>query len=208
MLLSFHNAFAEKRIKGSAIDVCLPLFIRLLQDKFQKFVDGGAGVGQTTEFYKKSLLENLNSENHSTALITCYEPLPENFENLKEKFGFDNNILLENCAIAHENGFSSFIVPSRIKEGIDSSGWSSNTSYNGFLPDVNQKNPNLEEIFVRISRLEDSLSYVPDFVKLDLQGGELNALFGMGQLLRKTKVFYIEHQLLNYNNACDYLSRN
>jgi len=79
MILALHNAFAAGRIKGSGLDYLLPVLTSKLQDRFCRFVDGGAGVGSTGKTYDRILTECLSEKNQQHAKITCYEPLEENF---------------------------------------------------------------------------------------------------------------------------------
>lgn len=57
-------------------------------------------------------------------------------------------------------------------------------------------------------RMDEDLTATPDFVKLDLQGGELEAIKGMGRFLSDVKVLYVEAQLNMDNDACQYLAEN
>jgi FkbM family methyltransferase len=205
MLLAFHNAFSSKRIAGAAVDFVLPTLAKHLQGGFCRFVDGGAGIGGTAVEYDKVLEANLDEANAGSATVTCYEPLAENFAELSQRLADHTRCRLRNVAVANANGKTAFIVPSR--QAGNAAHWGAGTSYNGFVND-NRPDPGYEKVDVDMVRIEDDVSEPQDFVKLDLQGGELEAIKGMGSLLKDAKVLYVETQLLADEKACDYLSEN
>ncbi len=81
--------------------------------------------------------------------------------------------------------------------------WGRGTSYNGFIDDGKSAAPTVD---VKVVRIEDDLTEAPHFIKLDLQGGELEAIKGTGKFLVDVKVLYVETQLLGKENTCRYLS--
>jgi FkbM family methyltransferase len=192
MLLALHNAFEANRIEGSAIHYILD---RVTNDHFCRFIDGGAGIGSETKRYLKIFEKNYVKNGH----VTCYEPLPENFATMKERLPIEG-VTLRQVAISNKSGNSKFSVPTRMP---DDTFWPKGTSFNGFL---SERESNFETINIETVRIVDDIDFSPSFVKLDLQGGERDAVMGMGSLVERTKIFYIESQLLSHNNACSILS--
>ena len=205
MLLAFHNAFAESRLEGNGMDFMLPLLTRRLQEKFCHFVDGGAGIGHTGQGYQRVLESCLDERNKDGARISCYEPLEENFVEMSKRLDDPYRYMLRKLAVSSANTTMKFVVPHR--QTADNGAWGRGTSYNGFIDDGSNQS-NYETVEVQAVRLEDDLVTTPDFVKLDLQGGELEAIRGLGGMLPDVKVLYIETQLMNNESACQYLAEN
>lgn len=203
MLLAFHNAFASSRVEGNAIDFILPAMTKKLQKDFRHYVDGGAGIGHTGLEYNRILESCLEDENKADARITCYEPLSENFTEMTKRLTDTQRFDLRKLAVSSANKPTKFIVPHR--QTAESEAWGRGTSYNGFI-DNGTPHSGYETIEVDMVRLEDNLNTAPDFVKLDLQGGELEAIKGLGNMLADVKVLYIETQLLGNEQACQYLA--
>lgn len=203
MILAFHNAFSSDRLTGNAIDFILPKLAKDFSEEFCRFVDGGAGIGGTAMEYSRILAANLDESAFNKARITCYEPLLENYTEMTNRLANIDICRLRNAAIANTNGTARFCVPRR--QTGNSETWGKGTSYDGFLNDTQQY---YESIEVNTVRMEDDLDGPQDFVKLDLQGGELDAIRGLGKLLSETKLLYIEAQLMKDNDACQYLAEN
>lgn len=203
MLLAFHNAFSNARLTDNALDFMLPALTRRLQDGFCRYVDGGAGIGHTAQTYSRILDTNLGDDIKPYAKVVCYEPLPENFAEMTQRLAGSERFDLRQLAVSSKNKSLNFVVPHR--QTADSAAWGRGTSYNGFVGD-SRHHPNYESIAVEAVRLEDNLGMLPDFVKLDLQGGELDAIKGLGNMLADVKLLYIETQLLGQELACQFLA--
>lgn len=204
MFLALHNAFASGRIKGNALDTLLPRFVDAMQEEMCRFVDGGAGIGHTALAYQRILNTHLRAPVRERARIHCYEPLAENFREMSGRLGDGTEFVRRQCAVTNESGHMTFVVPSRL-EG-NSEQWGNGTSYNGFVLPQGGSSGQYETIEVRTVRLEDDLDAPADFVKLDLQGGELEAVKGLGALLEQAKVLYTECQLLSNEGSSEYLA--
>ncbi len=200
MLFALHNAFSAGRLNQSGLNYLLPALTHRLQTRFCRFVDGGAGIGDTAKAYNQILRSNLNDENKPHARLTCYEPLKENFVVMNERLKGDQ-YKLHQAALCNFKGTTNFNVVSRMSGTVDH--WSPGTSYCGF---IGEDVPSYEAVEVSTVRLQDDLEYTPDFVKLDLQGGEFEALKGLGDQLAMTKLTYTETQLFGKPEAAEYLA--
>lgn len=192
MLNALQSMLAKLPATTSVLDVVLPRVTRELQDEFVYWVDGGAGVGTSSTGYAAILERDLQPEYLGSALVVCYEPLPENVLVLKQRLGHDPRYLIRDVAVASRTGTATFTVPSRIT-AAGAGPWAQGTSYAGSLC---PGSPSSESIAVQTVRLDEESVPRFDFVKLDLQGAEIDALQGMGTRLQEVKLFYVETQLL------------
>lgn len=162
-------------------------------------IDGGAGWGDTAKTIAEATAEN--------GLIYAFEPFPGNHRFFN---GCDSRIRLVKSAIADSIGTTSFLVPQVVEandpwanKGLE--GYSSV----GHLPDqapfwkvlarsvrgvfqVSHRS-SCVPIQVSVTRIDRAVQEAHiDFVKLDLQGAEYQALVGMGNLLDETDMLWIE----------------
>ena len=211
MLLALHEAFASSRLTGSGLDYLLPRLVAKLQSQFCRFVDVGAGVGTTALEYHKILQTSLDTGllrrlrgDRPPASITCYEPLPENFAELSKRLAGLRECRLRKAAAWNANGTEMFTVPNR--QTADADTWGVGTSWEGTILQNKRKRRKYESVEVSTVRLEDDLDEVPDFVKLDLQGGEMPAIEGLGGMLDDIKLLYVETQLMKQEPTCQFLA--
>lgn len=176
--------------------------IEVVNRQFPKFidvmVDGGAGIGH---------IINLVLTKHPELNVIAYEPLPENARVLRAKFREQSNVDIREVALGNRSGTCRFEVPTISRKGIDNSPWIPGTSAEGavrryglvktsklIVKKVIRWDPR-PSIEVKINRLESDLQVAPDLLKLDLQGGEPEAIEGLGHFLAETKVVKLEHEL-------------
>jgi FkbM family methyltransferase len=179
---------------------------------FRDMVDGGAGWGETSE----SMIQ------FGTESSRCFafEPFPGNHIFFNKR---DSRIELIKFALDNRDKKSKFFIPSTVKNNSEwgrqgLTGYSSVGSlekkslvflksklnrrlrsfflkepYEGFSIDVESK---------RGDQVLEIVDAEIDFMKLDLQGGELNALHGMENLLKNLPFMWIEFlgdkELLDY----------
>jgi len=186
--------------RESLLDTLLPNAIREFGPEFSRFADCGAGVGETSVIYS-ALLEKhlLETDNHNFSVV-CFEPLPENIYQLKKASQKHAGISVRPVAVSNFNGKSTFSIPSRMSS-VENEAWIPGTSFDGHLGQSGS-----EAIEVDVIRLDEEDSF--DFLKLDLQGGELAALHGLGKKLREVKVAYAETQLLSKSDTVNFLRDN
>lgn len=147
-------------------------------------LDGGAGSGATA----RKMLKHLGED----ARIYAFEPFPGNHRFFVE---VDNRIELIPKALAESKKIMSFYVSSTV--GEDSTwGKGDMTGYSsvGYLREMGGEN-NPKIITVDCVRADEAISKEQHvgFIKLDLQGGELNALKGMPRLLSKAAFLWVEY---------------
>ena len=139
-------------------------------------LDVGANVGLWTRWFKEN----------GAGRIDCFEPVPETAECLRR-----NTRDLADCNI-HEIGLSDTkktLTLYNVAERPDS-GFYTSTPYKTFLT------PYLE---IQCEKLDD-LNMDPTFIKVDIQGGEMDFLLGAEQTIRRCKPgFMIEGELEDPN---------
>lgn len=148
-------------------------------------LDGGAGSGSTA----KQMLNYLSDDAH----IYAFEPFLGNHRFFAKS---DHRIELIPKALAESNKSMTFYVPSTVGEN---SKWGKHgmTGYSsvGYLQEIGDATPNAMFTTVDCVRADDFISQNDQvgFIKLDLQGGELNALKGMPRLLSIASFLWIEY---------------
>ena len=164
---------------------------------FRVALDGGAGQGEATE----EILRNMESD----AVCHAFEPFPGNhrfFEQLN-----DPRVILHKRALANDRGQHDFLVTSVVKadsawgaegkEGYSSVGHLVHGAPNGGV------NPGGQLLSVETVRADDFIDSAADFIKLDLQGGELPALKGMERHFRNCYFAWVEFSM--QEGLLDYL---
>lgn len=145
-------------------------------------IDGGAGAGTISRRMLKTL--------HPSRNIYAFEPFPGNHKFFRPE---ENQIKLIKKALAETTCRRTLKVHSVVskdspwgKEGYE--GYSSI----GYLS--KGSSPQGLDVEVECTRADDELHPDSDigFIKLDLQGGELNALHGMSETLKQVKLMWIE----------------
>lgn len=122
----------------------------------------------------------------------AFEPLPNLFASLRQEFSWNTNISLHELALSDATGVVTFqhVV--------------SNPGYSGLRQRrYDRENEKISEIHVQTARLDDVIANDIDirFVKIDVEGVELQVLLGGRELIRRCKpVIVFEHGL----GAADY----
>jgi|694.fasta_scaffold74324_2 FkbM family methyltransferase len=185
---------------------------------FRDMVDGGAGWGQTSESMIRFGTES--------SMCFAFEPFPGNHNFFNGK---DSRIQLLKMALGNTNKRTKFFVPSVVNTDSE---WG-NQGLTGYSSVGSLESSNLSAWKGRLTRRLKSIllkeKYDPlsievecrqgdeilqaanakvDFMKLDLQGGELNALQGMTNLLKSLPFMWIEFagdkHLLDYIVSKDF----
>jgi FkbM family methyltransferase len=111
----------------------------------------------------------------------AYEPLPELAEALAGRFP---DVDVRNAALSDQAGEASFVHVL------------TNPAYSGLRERTYPGNERLRTIQVRLERLDDALptDYVPAFIKVDVEGAELQVFEGARETLaRHRPVVFFEH---------------
>ena len=150
-------------------------------------LDVGAHVGSTTEIYLNNFPE---------AAIYAVEPFPKSQEELRRKFAGVSRVKVCGTAVAEASGARALYANrdsatnSLLPTAATASAWVSPPS----------EIETLEQVEVPVATLDDlcrqeSLERI-DILKLDIQGGELRALQGARDLLRRRAIRLIYSEIL------------
>lgn len=156
--------------------------------KLLNAIDGGAGAGHLSS----EMLGYLEEDGK----VFAFEPFPGNHRFFT---AHDERIVLIPEALADERKQMKFHVPSVVSEESawgrrGMAGYSSGGRLIEKDPGIKRllKNPAAKTIVVDCVMADDVVADRIDFVKLDLQGGELNALKGMSRILADAHFLWIE----------------
>ena len=137
--------------------------------------DIGANIGLYTNFFRKLVGKN--------GFVHSFEPIPKTFKELKsnaKQYSTINNYRLNMTGLYDKETTSIAFIPDEISGhasvGNHSETWKSNS---------------VQEVTVALSTLDqyfekNKLSSV-DFIKIDIEGAEINALEGAKQILQQYK---------------------
>jgi FkbM family methyltransferase len=155
----------------------MQLFQRLIQEGETVF-DVGSNIGYIALYFAKRV--------GPTGRVYAFEPAPSNLPYLRKNVGHKPNIDLIENGVARTPGKLDFYVESLSGQNCsfvrDFDGFQLNAAYAGFEPRV-------EKISVDVVSLDDfagGLGARPDFIKIDVEGFELEVLGGACGLLRQT----------------------
>jgi FkbM family methyltransferase len=143
-------------------------------DKVKIIVDGGASIGDTSKKF---------SDTFQNATVHAFEPFTKFFRILKENSKNHEKIIPYSCALS--NSSSSAHLNVNVSEGTSSLLDSKNQKTNPYCELLETKN----SIQVETKPLDVLFpNETIDLLKLDLQGGEYNALQGAENLLKHGKI--------------------
>jgi FkbM family methyltransferase len=125
-------------------------------------------VGANEGFYVDILLELIGQD----GIIVAFEPSPDSYGILKQKFHACPNVHLENVALSDQDGIAWFFQ-------------SPITVTNSLVDNDNATT----KIQVSVKRGDTyANTYFPNVVKIDVEGYEYEVLKGMSQILRSAKL--------------------
>ena len=146
-------------------------FVKDSVNKGDIVIDIGANIGYYTLMFAKLVGD--------TGKIYAFEPDPKNFSILEKNIQVNgyNNIILEKKAVSNKLGKSTLYM-----------------SENSAGSSMHKPNNVVDQIYVDLITLDNYFevnTITPDFIKIDIEGYELNALKGMESILQssdKTKI--------------------
>jgi FkbM family methyltransferase len=162
-------------------------------------VDGGAGSGSTA----KQMLRHLSAD----SVCYAFEPFPGNHRFFD---GIDPRVILVPKAMDAEQRQSKFRVPSVVQEDSvwGKKGMVGYSSVGHLTSAVPKGEISIDVECVRTDHVIPADKRI-GFVKLDLQGGELNALKGMSRFLTDVPLMWVEYtgqpELMDYIIDRDFL---
>jgi len=147
--------------------------IKSVVHKNSNCIDVGCHKGEILD----EIIYSAPSANH----FAC-EPIPVFYENLKTKYKNYQNIKFFAVALADKNGTATF---NYVKNAPAYSGLNKR--------EYAHKQPDIQEIFVEIKRLDDLISEDTkiDFIKIDVEGAELGVLMGAQRIINSNKPIII-----------------
>lgn len=155
--------------------------------------DLGANIGQTAKRYRALF---------PTSKIHSFEPFPSSIEKLKEAVAGDTNVFIVPKAVAEKEGTTTFYVN---EASATNSLLPRPASQRRYFPKKANAQNTIEVELISIDKYskDHDISQI-DILKLDLQGGELNALKGAKELLKKSSISIIYTEIMfvaHYENA-------
>ena len=124
---------------------------------YEIFIDAGSYDGQTVKDF-----EEWAKGKHTR--VICLEPLPEMASNLRKEFGSNQNIEVHEVAAWESDSFMKF-----------------NNKESGSSISVNGSH------VVRCSKIDDIAPVGVTFIKMDIEGAEIQALRGASETIRRDK---------------------
>ena len=173
--------FLRLRKKKISVEVYESLAKQWLKDlNIQTILD----IGSNTGHFALAI-----NEIFPAAKIYSFEPLPECFEELKEKVKSISNATVYNTALGNQSGKLTF---KRSKNNLSSSFLEMTDIHKNAFPDTSE-NEVTEVLIERLNDFSEKISIVqPLLVKIDVQGFEDQVLAGGMQIIGKAKIIIIE----------------
>ena len=138
------------------------------------YVDCGAFDGDTVKDF-------VNRYGNNYLKIYAYEPTPDSFELLERACNQYENVILRNCGVGNANDTMCFVQEER----------SASSSWGGMNPAVANRfttdSKNNKTINVPIIKLDDDINESIDFIKMDVEGFEEQALDGCINHIKEDK---------------------
>jgi len=167
-------------------------------------VDLGANIG----YYSLILAKLVGNEGK----VFSFEPVPKNFSKLEKNIKLNNysNVIAENIAISNFNGQTELFVSQKTIGGSTLYEPKQIKSHQNFLP-ISVSTMTLDNYLKSKTNHENI-----DFLKIDIEGSEVNALKGATNILKNPKLkilieispLHLEDANSSPNELLDLLSQN
>ncbi|MGT2488871.1 FkbM family methyltransferase [Methylobacterium oryzae CBMB20] len=178
------NAFKAVHEAGQ-----IPDYERILRQGYSRFLAPGdvvVDVGAHTGLHLVAFVDLVGP----TGKVHAFEPIPFLMKDLARRFGRRPEVELHDVALSDTTGRADFTVASVPGEsGLLARYFSS--------PAITSR-----KIKVRTERLDTALGHVPAvaYIKMDIEGGELHALSGATELLRRCRpIISVEYGWAGYS---------
>ncbi len=131
------------------------------------------------------------------ATVHAYEPEPDTFALLAERFAGQAHVHLNNAAVADFDGEADLILPASFSSSPRSASKAASIAHDRYRTDGHQS----RTIKVRdIRRILADLPQAPSLIKMDIEGAELDVLDALraeGLLTPKTALFVETHERMD-----------
>jgi FkbM family methyltransferase len=168
-MIRFRQTSCRRDFPFHYIEEIQYFFRKLKLGSEEVFIDGGAFVGDTIDLYLK--------HRKKCKQIIAFEPDSKNFNILKEKHGNNPSITLIDAGLYNEDGIISF---SSANSGFVSCGCE---MYN----DASKITNNDEGEKIQVRSIDGLGLERVTFIKMDIEGAELNALKGAKETILRDK---------------------
>jgi FkbM family methyltransferase len=154
------------------------------KSKSEKIIfDVGANIGEYLQ-----LILDFSNKAHVPVKIHAFEPTAKCFEQLKENFKQENNILINKIALSDKEGDFNIYYDEE-KSGLASLYKRKLSHYSIDMSLVERVKTMLGKDYVKEKKIEHI-----DFLKLDVEGHELNALKGFGDFICAANIDFIQFE--------------
>ncbi|MBW6420129.1 FkbM family methyltransferase [Rhizobium sp. XQZ8] len=177
ILINVRSALSALGILRPAVRFYRKISGKAYEDKFDTALMGeirpgdivwdiGANVGYYTEKFADAV--------GSTGTVIAFEPSPRSAENLRSRFSETLNVTIESKALSDREGIMDFFV-------------SENSVVDSLFQRADLSDTKIEKVEVRRA---DGLTniLVPNVVKIDVEGYEVEVILGMEKMLRASNL--------------------
>ena len=154
---------------------------RKIDSKTPTIVDGGANRGNVADIFLWL---------YPSCDMHLFEPHPECVRHLRKKYSSQPNVHIHAKALGPEHGAIEFYLA---RNEVSSSALPPSSNARDYLGDQIGV---ADTVSVEQVRLDEVLDTEVDILKLDLQGYELQALHGCGDLLKRTRAITVEIEFI------------
>ena len=156
-------------------------------------LDLGAAAGVFTKLIRK---------NSPFSRVFAFEPFAGNYPHFRRNVGTDSSVTLYEGAVAERTGNVRFFVPSTVRSSAQA--WQAYAGYSSLGHVVESADRNFSaSVEVKSYALDDCVDEQVRFCKIDIQGGEKNALRGASRLLAGG---HVDMFLVEFDGESDILS--
>lgn len=184
-LLGIIFLFGQMEATGEKVP--FSLLLRLLPSN-PTIIEAGAQFGEDTAWM---------SEVWKEGTIYAFEPNPPSYEELEKVANSRKNIFIEKLALSDKIGTFNFY-----QAGGASSLLKPTQSFNDVYFHSDLEHPIVVETTTLDTWAKNKGVNFIDFLWLDMEGNELNALKGAPEMLKTVKVIYTEVNLQNFWEGC------